>query len=503
MDMASGGRLEYRILFRNSSRQGRAAVRALGMMIGGRETPALDGATFESIDPFTRQPWATVPRGSAADVDRAVRNADAAYRSAEWSGMTASVRGELLVRVADLALDRLDELVEVESRDNGKSHKELRTALRTMAGWYRYYGGMADKVLGEVVPVDRPASLNYTVHEPYGVVAAILPWNSPLRLAAWKIAPALAAGNAVIVKPSEHASASTVVFNQLFEQAGFPPGIVNVVTGFGPDVVPAMIAHPLVRKISFTGGVRAGTLVGSLAATQLKPCTLELGGKSPQLVFPDADLERAAEGIAAGVFSSGGQTCLAGSRVLVHSSVHDELLGLIVDRAKLVRLGDPADPDTDVGPVATVVAHRSISGHIANAVRSDAILVYGGEADDEKFIGPTVFDRVSRGSALFREEVFGPVLAVTSFETEDDAVDLANDVQFGLAAGVWTRDLVRAHRVAARVQAGTVWINTYRNTVPQSPFGGYKASGLGRESGFDGIKEYLQVKSIWVDLGGG
>jgi (Z)-2-((N-methylformamido)methylene)-5-hydroxybutyrolactone dehydrogenase len=470
------------------------------MMIGGRQTRASDGATFESVDPFTGEPWARIARGGATDVDAAVRNAHAAFGSAQWSSLTASARGELLVRLADIAIERLDELVEIESRDNGKAHKELRSALRTMAGWYRYYGGMADKVQGEVIPVDRRDSLNYTVAEPYGVVAAILPWNSPLRLAAWKIAPALAAGNAVVVKPSEHASASNIVFNELFQVAGFPPGIVNVVTGFGPDVVPALIAHPLVRKISFTGGVAAGTLVGEMAARQLKPCTLELGGKSPQIVFADADLDRAADGISAGVFASGGQTCLAGSRLLVHSSVHDEMLSRVIDRAKQLRLGDPSDAETDVGPVATAAQRRLIGEHIAGARASGAILAFGGETDDGRFVGPAVFDQVRPDHRLFREEVFGPVLAVTCFDSEQEAVDLANDVPFGLAAGVWTRDIGRAHRVARQVQAGTVWINTYRNTVPQSPFGGYRASGLGRESGFPGIREYLQVKSIWVDL---
>ena len=472
------------------------------MMIGGRQTPAVEGTTFESIDPFTGEPWARIARGGAADVDAAVQNAHAGFRSDAWSAMTPSARGELLVRLADIALERLEDLVEVESRDNGKSRKELRATLRTMAGWYRYYGGMADKVLGEVIPVDRPDSLNYTVPEPYGVVAAILPWNSPLRLAAWKIAPALAAGNAVVLKPSEHASASNLIFNELFEAAGFPAGLVNVVTGFGPDVVPALIAHPLVKKISFTGGVAAGTLVGELSARQLKPCTLELGGKSPQIVFSDADLDRAADGIAGGVFASGGQTCLAGSRLLVHSTVHDELLSRIVDRAKQVRLGDPSDPQTDVGPVATAAQHAAIGEHIAAAQASGAVLVCGGEPDD-RFLSPVVFDQVAPGSRLFKEEVFGPVLAVTCFDSEQEAIDLANDVPFGLAAGVWTKDLARAHRVARQVQAGTVWVNTYRNTVPQSPFGGYKASGLGRESGFAGISEYLQIKSVWIDLSAG
>jgi (Z)-2-((N-methylformamido)methylene)-5-hydroxybutyrolactone dehydrogenase len=433
-------------------------VRELGLRIGGRSVPAAAGATFESVDPFTGQPWARIARGTGADVDAAVRSADAAYRGAAWSALTASARGELLVRVADLALDRLEDLVEVESRDNGKSRQELRTALRTMAGWYRYYGGLADKVTGEVIPVDRPGSLNYTVLEPYGVVAAILPWNSPLRLAAWKIAPALAAGNAVVVKPSEHASVSNLVFNELFDQAGFPAGIVNVVTGLGPEVVPPLIAHPLVRKISFTGGMAAGTLVGELAARQLKPCTLELGGKSPQIVFADADLEQAAGGICAGVFASGGQTCLAGSRLLVHAPVHDELLRLVIARARPLRLGDPADPDTDVGPVATAAQHQLIREHIAAAAADGATLAFGGENGDGRFAGPTVFDQVGPGSRLFQEEVFGPVLAVTSFETEQEAVALANDVPFGLAAGLWT---------------------------------------------YAGLREYLQVKSIWIDVGEG
>ncbi|GAA2312856.1 aldehyde dehydrogenase [Streptomyces violaceusniger] len=479
-----------------------------GMMIGGRPTPAADGGTFESIDPFTGRGWATIARGGASDVDAAVRDADSAFRSRAWRGLTASARGALLVRLADLVLDRLDDLVAVESRDNGKSRTELRTSLRSMADWYRYYGGMADKVQGGVIPVDRPDSLNYTVLEPYGVVAAILPWNSPLRLAAWKVAPALAAGNAVVLKPSEHASASNLVFNELFTAAGFPPGIVDVVTGLGPEVVPALVEHPLVRKVSFTGGVGAGRLVGELAARQLKPCTLELGGKSPQIVFSDADLDRAAAGVCAGVFASGGQTCLAGSRLLVHSSVHDAFLARVVHRAKRLRLGDPADPATDVGPVATTAQHAAIRNVIAAARESGAVAVLdeegekGGNGEDGggRFAGPTVFDGVSRHDRLFQEEVFGPVLAVTSFDTEEEAVELANDVPFGLAAGVWTRDVSRAHRVARRVEAGTVWINTYRNTVPQSPFGGYKTSGLGRESGFDGIKEYLQTKSVWVDL---
>ena len=325
----------------------------VGMHIGGEEVSAEGGRWFDSIDPFTGQAWAEVARGDARDVERAVAAAHAAFVDGPWSEMTATARGRLLHRVGDLVLDHLDELVAAESRDNGKSYAELQAALRTMAGWYHYYGGLADKIQGDVIPVDRADVLNYTLHEPYGVVVAILPWNSPLRLASWKLAPALAAGNTVVVKPSEHTSTSIVTMMGLLAEAGLPDGVVNVVSGFGPDVVPPLVEHRLVRKVSFTGGAVAGTVVAELAARAGKPVTLELGGKSPHLVFADADRRRAAAGVAAGVFSSGGQTCLAGSRLIVARSVHDELVERVVAIAEKVRFGDPSDPATDVGPVAT------------------------------------------------------------------------------------------------------------------------------------------------------
>ena len=476
-----------------------------GLYIGGSQRPAVGGATFESVDPYTGDAWATLARATAEDVDIAVSCAHTAFLDPTWSALTATERGRLLVRLADLVEVRLDDLVAVESRDNGKSHKELRTALKSMAGWYRYFGGMADKVLGDVIPVDKPQALNYTRYEPYGVVAAILPWNSPLRLGAWKLAPALAAGNTVVLKPSEHTSVSVLVFTELIELAGFPPGVVSIVTGFGPEVVPPLVSHALVRKVSFTGGAVAGSVVGELAAKHTKPCLLELGGKSAQVVFADADLEKAAAGIAAGVFASGGQTCLAGSRLLVHEDVRDDLVELLTARAAALRLGNPADPATDVGPVATATQHKMILNHIERASAQGATRVCGGAptAGGGQFIEPTIFVDVSPDSDLFKREVFGPVLAVTTFRDEGQAVALSNAVPYGLAAGVWTRDVGRAHRVANEVAAGTVWINSYRNTVPQSPFGGYKDSGIGRESGFQGIHEYLQMKSIWLDLDDG
>jgi aldehyde dehydrogenase (NAD+) len=477
----------------------------VGMHIGGEEVSAVGGQWFDSIDPFTGQAWAEVARGDARDVERAVAAAHVAFVDGPWSEMTATARGRLLHRVGDLVLDHLDELVEAESRDNGKSYAELQAALRTMAGWYHYYGGLADKIQGDVIPVDRADALNYTLHEPYGVVVAILPWNSPLRLASWKLAPALAAGNTVVVKPSEHTSTSIVTMMGLLAEAGLPDGVVNVVSGFGPDVVPPLVEHPLVRKVSFTGGAVAGTVVAELAARAGKPVTLELGGKSPHLVFADADRGRAAAGVAAGVFSSGGQTCLAGSRLIVARSVHDELVERVVAIGEKIRFGNPSDPATDVGPVATEKQFEHIIGFIDRARASGSTLVTGGHAVEAagcpRFVAPTVFTDVDPASELFQEEVFGPVLAVTAFDSEAEAVALANGVAYGLAAGVWTRDLSRAHRVSRRLQAGTVWVNGYRYTTPQSPFGGYKASGLGRESGVDAIGEYLQTKSVLIDLG--
>ncbi len=477
----------------------------VGMHIGGEEVSAVGGRWFDTIDPFTGQAWAEVALGDARDVERAVAAAHAAFVDGPWSGLTATARGRLLHRVGDLVLDHLDELVAAESRDNGKSYTELHAALRTMAGWYHYYGGLADKIQGDVIPVDRTDVLNYTLHEPYGVVVAILPWNSPLRLASWKLAPALAAGNTVVVKPSEHTSTSIITMMDLLAEAGLPDGVVNVVSGFGPDVVPPLVEHPLVRKVSFTGGAVGGAVVAELAARAGKPVTLELGGKSPHLVFADADRRRAAAGVAAGVFSSGGQTCLAGSRLIVERSVHDELVEQVVAIAEKVRFGDPSDPATDIGPVATEKQFEHIIGFIDRARASRSTLVTGGRAVEAagcpRFVAPTVFTDVDPASELFQEEVFGPVLAVTAFDSEAEAVALANGVAYGLAAGVWTRDLSRAHRVSRRLQAGTVWVNGYRYTTPQSPFGGYKASGLGRESGVDAIGEYLQTKSVWIDLG--
>lgn len=480
-------------------------MEAYGLHIEGRCHDAETGEWFESVNPFTGEAWARVARGGAADAARAVAAAGRALSDSEWTGMTATQRGQLLQGIGDSILDNVESLARAEIRDNGKAIREMRNSVRTMAQWYHYYGGLADKVEGDVVPVNKPDTLNYTRYQPLGVVAAILPWNSPLRLAAWKIAPALAAGNTMVLKPSEYTSTSLIEFVRLCERAGLPPGVLNVVTGYGPELAEPLISDPRVGKIAFTGGEVAGRAVAELAGRHLKPVSLELGGKSPNIVFEDAEVELAARGLAAGIFGSAGQTCLAGSRAFVHESLYRSVVDRVVEIARAVRLGDPMDESTDVGPVATRPQFEKILAAIAAARHEGATVLTGGRPvtmGEARFVEPTVIVDVDNSMSIAQQEVFGPVLAVIPFRDESDAVAMANDSAYGLAAGVWTRDVRRAHRVADSLESGTVWINTYRNTFPQSPFGGVKRSGIGRESGAEMIREYLQVKSIWLDLSG-
>ncbi|MDE1951819.1 MAG: aldehyde dehydrogenase [Betaproteobacteria bacterium] len=475
------------------------------LYIDGASVVPDGGEYFASQDPFTGKDWAMIARGSAVDVDRAVRAARRAFESAAWSALSASRRGALMRRLADLIGENASRLAEIERRDNGKLAAEVVTQVNYMSEYFHYYAGLADKVQGSVIPTDKPGVLSFTRHEPKGVVAIITPWNSPLTLTSWKLAPALAAGCTVVIKPSEFTSASMLEFARLFAQAGFPPGVVNVVTGLGPEVGAPLVAHPDVAHIGFTGGEIAGQKIYEAAARGLKTVTLELGGKSPNIVFDDADLDRALLGVVSGIFAAAGQTCQAGSRLLVQRSVHDEFVRRLVDFVRGIRLGDPADPGTQIGPIATPAQFDKVLSYIEIAKAEGARCVTGGRSRPDigsgQFVEPTIFVGVDNRMRIAQEEVFGPVLSVIAFDDEADAVRIANDVQFGLAAGVWTQSLQRALYVVERVKAGTIWVNNYRATSYTSPFGGFKRSGIGRESGIDAIREYLETKCVWLSPG--
>ncbi|PLZ00011.1 carnitine dehydratase [Burkholderia sp. WAC0059] len=462
---------------------------------------------FDSDNPFTGTPWAEIARGNATDVAKAVHAAHRAFSAAEWRDLSHSARGALLCRFADLLAANAARLAEIEVKDNGKLYAEMYGQLSYLPQWYRYYGGLADKVQGDVIPLDKKGYFNFTRKEPLGVVAMITPWNSPLMLLTWKLAPALAAGCTAVIKPSEFTSASTLEFAELFAQAGFPPGVVNVVTGFGGEVGGELVSHPLVRKIAFTGADSTGRRINEQAARDLKHVGLELGGKSPNIVFDDAKLDDAINGAVSGIFAATGQTCIAGSRLLVQSSIHDEVVERVVALAKTARVGDPMLPDTQVGPITTRPQFDKVLNYISLAKGEGAILSLGGHPATDPacgngwFVEPTIFTGVTNGMRIAQEEVFGPVLSVIRFDSEDEAVAIANDVRFGLGAGVWTSDIGRAFRVSARIESGTVWVNTYRAVSYLSPFGGYKDSGLGRENGIHAIDEYLQTKSVWINIG--
>jgi aldehyde dehydrogenase (NAD+) len=479
----------------------------LPMHVGGAPHAPVADEWFDTEDPFRGTAWAQVARGRREDVDAAVTAAHTAFTSGPWARMTATQRGAVLRGLGDAITAHAAELAETEVRDNGKLWAEMFGQASYVPQWFHYYGGLADKVEGAVLPLDKPGYFAYTRREPVGVTAIITPWNSPLLLLAWKLAPALAAGCTVVIKPSEYTSASTLELVRVLEAAGLPPGVVNVVTGFGPEVGSPLVEHPLVRKISFTGSDTTGRLINEQAARHLKHVSLELGGKSPNIVFEDADLDAAVNGVVSGIFAATGQTCIAGSRLVVHESVHDEVVRRVVDLAGAARMGDPREESTQVGPITTRPQLAKVLDYIEVARAEGATAVLGGgrasrpECGDGWFVEPTIFTGVHNSMRIAQEEVFGPVLAVIPFTDEEDAVAIANDTRFGLGAGIWTSDIGRAFRMAERVQSGTVWVNTYRAVSFMAPFGGVKDSGLGRENGASAIEAYLETKTVWVNTG--
>lgn len=475
------------------------------MYIGSEWSDADGMETFDTHNPYTGEAWARIPKAGSADVDRAVEAAHAAFVGGTWSRMLPTARGALLRRLGDLIAENAEKLADIEVRDNGKLKAEMLPQMRYLPQWFYYFGGLADKIEGATIPVDKPGMFNFTQYEPLGVVAVIAPWNSPLLLASWKIAPALAAGNTIVVKPSEYTSASMLEFARLVEQADFPKGVFNVITGFGAEAGEALVSHPQVARVAFTGGEIGGKRVYEAAARGLKRVSLELGGKSPNIVFNDTDMDNAVKGAVSGIFAASGQTCMAGSRLLLQEDIHDEFVQRLVAFMRNARLGDPMLPDTQVGPVATKAQFDRILEYVDIAKSEGSTCVLGGKAANRPecgrgiFIEPTILTGVTNQMRIAREEVFGPVLCIMRFKDEEEAIEIANDSAFGLAAGVWTENIGRALNVSSRLQAGTVWVNAYRVVSVMSPFGGYKSSGIGRENGQEMIKEYLQVKSVWIN----
>lgn len=476
------------------------------MLIDGAWTDGTGSERLNSYNPFDQSVWATIPQATDSDVTLAIGAAHNAYRKV-WRKTSGKERAELMHRLADLIEAKADHLARTDSTDNGKVIRETTAQMSFVARNYRHFAGYADKLHGETIPLDNGDMFDFTLVEPLGVAVLITAWNSPLPLLANKLAPALATGNTVVIKPSEHASASTLEFGRLVEEAGFPVGVVNIVTGDG-RMGDALTSHPKVRKISFTGGLATAKKILRSAADRVVPVTTELGGKSPNIIFEDASLDAAVIGAVAGVFGAAGQTCIAGSRLLVQRSVYNEVCDRIVEKAGSIRLGDPLDPATEMGPVANSQQYDRILQMIRQSEQDGARIAVGGRGSKDPylsggyFIEPTVIVDVEPSLRIAREEVFGPVLCVIPFDTEEEALEIANESEYGLAAGIWTNDLRRAHRMAREIEAGVVWINTYRASYVGAPFGGTKQSGHGRERSWHALLEYTQPKNVMIDLSG-
>ncbi|AXI47690.1 carnitine dehydratase [Sulfitobacter sp. SK012] len=458
-------------------------------------------AQFESRNPATGNVWAMMPEARAQDVDAAVDAAHAAFASPYWAGMTASARGKLLYRLADLITQNAQSLAALETRDTGKIIRETSAQIAYVAEYYRYYAGLADKIEGTHLPIDKPDMEVWLRREPIGVVAAIVPWNSQLFLSAVKIGPALAAGCTVVLKASEEAPAPMLEFARVFDQAGFPPGVLNIITGFGADCGAVLTCHPKVDHIAFTGGPETARHIVRNSAENLASTSLELGGKSPFIVFEDADIESAVNAQISGIFAATGQSCVAGSRLIISNKIKDAFLARLKEKAEAVVIGAPDDMATEVGPLCTLGQCETAVDLVARSKAAGAIVITGGERLDRDgiYFPPTIIDCSNAPDApCLTSEFFGPVLSVLSFDTEEEALYIANDTAFGLASGVFTKDLTRAHRMIRNIRAGIVWVNTYRAVSPIAPFGGHGLSGHGREGGLQAALDYTKTKAVWL-----
>ena len=482
--------------------------RSRRMLIDGKWVEAASGKTLTTYDPATEEPLAEVPAGEKEDVDRAVRAARRAFESGPWRRMTPSERGRALWKLADLIEARTEEFAQLETLDNGKPLTVARVAdIPLVVDHFRYYAGWATKVEGETIPVSTPGQrfLNYTLREPVGVIGQIIPWNFPLLMAAWKLGVALACGNTVVLKPAEQTPLSALRLGELLEEAGFPAGVVNIVTGHGETAGAAIAAHPDLDKVAFTGSTEVGRLIMQAATGNLKRVSLELGGKSPNIVFADADLDEAAVGAASAIYFNHGQCCCAGSRLFIEQKAYDKVVPRLIEYSEKIKLAPGMDPASEMGPLVSSEQYERVTGYLAAGKKEGAKAVAGGGRPKEfskgYFVRPTVFTDVKPDMKVIREEIFGPVVCAIPFKDPEEVAAAGNDTTYGLAAAVWTRDIQKAHRMAETLKAGTVWINCYNVFDAASPFGGYKQSGFGREMGKAALEMYTQIKSVWVNLG--